>query len=577
MAELRDLVPSEFKDSLSEAEKLILKNAPTGEWADMQSGDEEFDKPENADKWAESRTVRAKFLEWLLRDKKGRDFIHDKGIIIVGMRIDGELDLYSLTLPFPLAIQHSHFANKVDLRFARIKLIDFSNSHLKDFKADGLVTDLAAFFNSSRSEGEFCLVGANIGGDLVCNGARFINGKGEAFNGDGITTKGDVSLKGIRSLGELRLVGANIGSDLNCSYAKLKNENDKSFVGDRMTTKGTVFLERIESRGDFSLIGSYIGNNIVCTGAIFNNENGDVFSGDRITTKGDVFLNQIESKGGFRLISAHIGGDLYCAGASFENKEKTSLMLTQAQIDGRLCLDRVKKIDGTINMENTKTGALRDNADSWPDQGNLIIDGFDYDSFAEHTPTEIDTRLEWLKLQPQKKYLPQPYQQLAKVYRKMGRDGDAKKVLLAKERMRRKYGKLNLFSKTWSYFLDLTIGYGYRIGRALGIILFFIIYGSVFFHWAYNGKLMQEVTAENTVNLNKEFSPFVYSIDVLVPLLDLNQEKYWRPDPTVPAKSSFLGHRLGWWVQTYFIIHIILGWVFTTLLAASLTGLIRRE
>lgn len=520
MAELIDLVPKEFKDNLTDAEKRIIEKAPTGEMADMRSGDDKTDDPANAEKWSESRRVRAKFLEWLLRDKKARDFIHDKGIIISGIRIEGGLNLYSLTFPFPLNIQYSHFANDVNLNFARVKLIDFSNSRFENFLADGLDIELMACFKNSISEGKFRLVAANIGGDLVCTGAKFINKEGESFNGG------------------------------------------------TMITKGTVFLRGIESTGTFGIIGANIDGSLVCTGAKFINGEGKAFTGDAFNVGDNIFLYDIEVTGQFRLVSSTVGGGIFFRGAMFSFPDGTALFLTDTNIKRRLCLDSIKKIDGTIDLENTKAGAFRDDAESWPDQGKLIINGFEYGSFADDTPTDVKTRLEWLRLQPQGEYIPQPYQQLAKVYRKMGRDKDAKKVLLAKERMRREFGDIGELAKLWCWFLDKTIGYGYQIGKALGIVAVIIALGVLIFGFSNCYNIIQLTSKGTTDKALFEFSPLFYSIDLFVPFLDLRQENYWIVNSNV---------KWGWWVQLYSYIHIILGWIFSSLLVAGFTGLIRKE
>ncbi len=616
MAELRDLVPSEFKDDLSEAEKLILEKAPKGEPADCREIDRKDYDVEKPEEWPESRTVRAKFLEWLLRDKNAQMLIHDKGVRINGIRLRNQLDLACIRLPFPIEIFNSRFEGRLNLYNADVQEIDlhgsfiagmyadlmamkgslflrnivskgemrlvgadiggnlsctgaeFINKNGKAFAGDRITTKGTVFLNEIESTSDFRLVNANIGGNLDCGRAKFINEKSDSFSGDTITTKGNFFLRGIESTGEFWLVGANIGGNLECTGAKFINVKGESFNSGTMITKGTVFLRGIESRGIFGLIGANIGGNLECHDAKFINTKGESFIGDTITTKGDIFLNQIESKGEFRLVSTHIGGDLYCAGASFQNREETALRLTQAQIDGRLCLDGIKEIIGILMMPNVKASALRDDAESWPDQGNLIINGFEYDSFAEATPSDLDKRLEWLKLQPEGEYIPQPYQQLAKVYRKMGRDTDAKKVLLEKERMRRRYGDIGKLAKSWGWFLDVTIGYGYQIGKTLGIVAVIIALGAFIFGFSNCYNIIQLTSEGTTEKALLEFSPLFYSIDVFVPFLDLRQENHWMVNANV---------KWGGWVQLYCYLHIISGWVFSTLLVASFTGLIRRE
>jgi hypothetical protein len=522
MPKLMDLLPPQFKWDLTEAEKLILKKAPKGEGADCRKIDHKVYDVEKPEEWPEARTVRAKFLEWLLRDKEAQKLIHDKGVRIIGIKVANQLDLECIRLPFPVAIFYSRFEGGLILYNANVQEIDLGSSFIAGMDADLMVMKSSLLLKNIISKGKMRMVGANIGGALVCTGAKFTNKKGNAFAGDGIVTKGD------------------------------------------------VFMDEIESTGDFRLVGAHIGGNLDCDGAKLKKGKGDAFSGDTFNVEGHVFLYNIKVTGQFRLVSSTVGGGLYCAGASFKNKKETALRMTQAQIDGRLCFNRIKKVQGKIVLSNTKAGAFVDDDKSWPDpkKGEMILDGFEYGSFADKSPKEVKKRLKWLKLRPPGEYIPQPYQQLAKVYRKMGKDRDAKTVLLEKERMRRKYGKLNLFSKTWSYFLDLTIGYGYGIGRAVGFVAAIILLGTCIFYYSKECKILLDTSAAASEIAKPYFNAFFYSIDVFVPFLDLHLEKYWMPDATT---------KLGWWVQLYRYFHIISGWVFSTLLVAGFTGLIRRE
>jgi hypothetical protein len=52
---------------------------------------------------------------------------------------------------------------------------------------------------------------------------------------------------------------------------------------------------------------------------------------------------------------------------------------------------------------------------------------------------------------------PQPYEQLAAVYRKAGRDEDARRISIAKQRARRR--TIALPSRLWNLLLDILVGY----------------------------------------------------------------------------------------------------------------------
>ena len=59
-----------------------------------------------------------------------------------------------------------------------------------------------------------------------------------------------------------------------------------------------------------------------------------------------------------------------------------------------------------------------------------------------------------------------------------------------------------------------------------------------------------------------QFVAPVYSLDTLVPIVNLHQEPYWMPTG---------------WVRIYLWLHIAAGWVFTTMAVVGFTGLVRKE
>ncbi len=62
-----------------------------------------------------------------------------------------------------------------------------------------------------------------------------------------------------------------------------------------------------------------------------------------------------------------------------------------------------------------------------------------------------------------------------------------------------------------------------------------------------------------------KFSPWVYSLDAFLPLVNFQQEEYWTPAS-------------GWWAKDWYLpLHITSGWVIATLFAASFTKLARHD
>jgi hypothetical protein len=63
-----------------------------------------------------------------------------------------------------------------------------------------------------------------------------------------------------------------------------------------------------------------------------------------------------------------------------------------------------------------------------------------------------------------------------------------------------------------------------------------------------------------------EFNPWFYSLDTLLPVLDLGQKSFWRPDPS---------GRSGTLAINYFYFQAIVGWALSLLAVAGFSGLVK--
>jgi hypothetical protein len=175
------------------------------------------------------------------------------------------------------------------------------------------------------------------------------------------------------------------------------------------------------------------------------------------------------------------------------------------------------------------------------------------------------------------KYSPDPYRQLANVYRMKGREADATKVAIARQKRLRKEGGLSKRSKLWNWFLQVTTGYGYELHRPLVLLAVFAVIGAVIFAWARSAGLMYATSsATNPPSIKATsctsgylcFQPIVYSLQLLVPVVDLQETSRWLPDT-----STILG-RL---VMLYTWIAIVIGWAASAALAAGFGRLLRQR
>ena len=157
----------------------------------------------------------------------------------------------------------------------------------------------------------------------------------------------------------------------------------------------------------------------------------------------------------------------------------------------------------------------------------------------------------------------QPYEQLIRIFRQMGLQDEAREVAIARQQAL--HQQRSGFSRFGSGLLGITTDFGYRPQKVvLRFILPIIAFGIVVFAWANSAGLMKP-TGNPPATL---FDPMAYSVDVFLPIVDLHQEKAWEPNTASTAGIA---------VQYYLYFHILAGWLFTTLLVAAVTGLVRRE
>jgi hypothetical protein len=206
---------------------------------------------------------------------------------------------------------------------------------------------------------------------------------------------------------------------------------------------GSVFLnDGFRAEGEVWLLGASIGGQLVCRGGVFSNPEGNALHADDAQVGRSAFLNDgFQAEGTVRLLGASIGGDLYCTGGTFHHPSGNALHADGFQVGGGVYLDDGFRAEGVVRLAGGRVGWLLDEEASWPAPGNLRLNGFVYTAIAAG-PTDAKARLAWLARQPLRPFRPQPYVQLANVLRESGHEADAKRVLIAKERARRKYGGL---------------------------------------------------------------------------------------------------------------------------------------
>lgn len=355
-------------------------------------------------------------------------------------------------------------------------------------------------------------------------------------------------------------------------------------AADSLYLASSLFLRGSTVTGRVFLVKADIGGNLDCDRAHLDGGNGPALQADGLKVCGDLFLQDgFKAKGTIRLLGADIGGDLSLAGAALDGGAGKALQADKVTVGGHLILLDRFTAKGALVLSGAHVGTLNDSWDCWPTQkGGLELYGFTYGAIAAHCALDAKSRLRWLRLQPKRDYFdPQPYEQLAKVMKAQGHNADARAVLIAKERDRRPF--LPWHKRFLSFWFDVLVGYGYRPWLAAAWMAVFIAGGALLV--ARADHLGHMVPAKERVYMDKLYAesrvlpaeyphlqPVVYSLDVFLPFVDLQQEDYWMPTDQ-RGQSRVFGRGMMLWRW----LHIALGWALSALFVAGITGLIKKE
>ena len=430
-----------------------------------------------------------------------------------------------------------------------------------------------------RATGEVRLLDARIDGNLECVGGRFANPKCHAFNADSAEIRGGVFLQnGFHATGEVRLLGARIAGELNGSGGRFNNPCGHALNADGVQVGGSIFLtsytsnyaDEFHARGEVRLPGARIGGQLICSGGKFENPQGVALGLDHANVNGDVRLDSgLHATGEVRLLGARISGQLNCSDGTFENPGGTALNLQGVRANS-LWLRKVRlKSAGVIDLVETDVSLLADDPVAPASQEvSVRLDGFVYKRIAPGSPRDVKTRLQWLERQPEG-YHPQPYEQLAEVFRRNGQDYEARDVLIAKRRKRRitlLHGRrLGWPRRLWDWFLDWSVRYGWQPWRPLifGLVSYLLVLVLVFVSRA-NGLVV------GLSDVVSPYDPIVHVLDVFLPIVDLGVESRWTIDTANGGRFA--------WVVTWLLWSLkLVGWGTVTLALAALTGIVKRE
>jgi hypothetical protein len=525
-----------------------------------------------------------------LRDADiGASSIFVDAVPAFGLNVEGGVELAGMTAHGVVSFQVARITGSVDLSRARI-----INPGSRAFSADsaeiGGRLDCAAMV----ADGEIALHNTRIAASVSFDGARLTNSGAQALSAGGAVMRGGVHLSGgFAATGEVRLVGAQLAANLTMTGATLNNPGGVAVNLDRATI-AVCHGARLSCAGRFSFVGAHIASGLDLSGARIDAGPGErSLAGDGAVVDGMLALSELRARGEMSLRSIRVGRTLIMIDAELENDGdiacrlsgadiagdvlflRTSVVggirMTGGRIAGRLNLEQVRIVNdsgpaisaralqagqlslapaepirGIVDLSHARIEVYRDDPASWPDQ--LNIDGMTYQALEPRLPAR--DRLRWLAKDPNGPQS-QPYEHLAAHYVQIGQPEEARTVWYIREREQRKTAAP--LARLWGVVQDVLLGYGYRPWRALAWLGFLLIVGSVTFD-LQRPPPIQPATAPH-------FNPVIYTLDLLLPLVDLGQRHAFNP------------YGAGQWLS---YVLIAAGWILVTTVAAAAARVLRR-
>ncbi len=571
---------------LKSGERKLLDACEKGEPANFGNA-----VPESA---SDENCVRAEFLRFLLLGGDEQAPVHEHGVQLKGAYIDGELNLSRCNIAIGLFFVKCFLPKKINAQDAIVGgSIALEGCYLAaGFFADRLKCAAGLFMrNGFRAAGVIRLSGAKIGGDLDCCRGEFEVSEGVALYADGAEIRGGVYFQnGFKTSGTVNLIGANIGQNLDCSGGRFEVNEGIAIYADGVVVKGSVNLTKM------------------------------------VREDGTEVAFSVTAE--VRLPRAQIGHDLNCHSAQFQVTNSYALSIDGAVVRGGCFLCKFPE-SACVDASHADVAVLVDDVSAWASKS--VLDGLRYASFGGLAKTSGKIRLEWLNRQPKTHledtdFRPQPWRQLQRVLREMGHTEDAKQVGIAYEKHLRKIGRVgqsakdkNFIAAWWRrvtsrsahYVFGLLAGFGYRPMRLVTWMLaVWLACGAAYWHLSLapyraiapsaplifqdanyincqpdqpgppqppaNWYLCDELRSEYAT-----FSPLAYSLDLMLPVVDLGQEKAW--GAFIPAanavwwKELFTHWAPGHVVRLITWFQILFGWVSSLLLVAIISGFSRRN
>lgn len=494
-------------------------------------------------------------------------------------RIDGSLVCAESTVTGVLNAAGAQVEGVLDLRGTRIHPAEGPALDAQTARIGGN----AYLRDKFSARGEVCLTGAHIGCNLEVTRAQLKSSNGAALTANLLTVRQDVYLTKSEFEGKVTLTKASIGGGLYLRQSRLNFPDGHALAGRWLAVGRDLTAPATKVIGELRLVDANIEGSLDLGGAVLQNPSGVCLNAYGITVGGSVYCGRMAAdvlpehadrdaqiEGRIDLSDAKVDGHVDFRHTVLMSCEGESLHLARLRAV-QLRLQPATKPPGPVNLINARVSQYYDDPITWPDVVRLR--GFEYDVLDDDRAKVrerihrwlqrrdsnhmfvLDRIRRWLRPRDDVDYLPGVYDQLAAAYRRAGRVQATKMVGLAKLRHRRR--ALHPVPRLISFVIDITVGYGYRVRWSVLWFVGLSGLGTLAYWLLDRAHSLIPVGAHPPA-----FNPFGYAVDVIVPIIDLGQQRFWQPEGPAVYCTLLLS---------------LAGWVLLTLVAAGMANIFKHD
>ncbi|UBU17279.1 hypothetical protein [Nonomuraea gerenzanensis] len=473
------------------AERRLWRAFREGQELDLRIGVPAQDDPATGPAWPRERQIRSEVIAALLLDGPAAATGRVRSLRLAGARVTGPLTLRGAVIDCGLDLIGCSFEGDLDLTLASVESVLLNGCRLPGLSAEVLRARTFQM-RDTRVAGNVWLQGSRVELDVDLDRTCV----GGLLNANLVIVGGDFNGRNWHRHAERPGPGLVVGGSLNFAGAQV-NEIDlfAARIGDG------IWLQR--------------------------------------ATVGHVCAASCTVTGPIGLRGSVITGELDLAGTVVQAAEPGEMMidLTDAQV-GQVVLTPAASSVGTVSLRNARIGTLRDLSEAGP---RTELDGAVYERLRPLPPHSARQRLAWLR-RGCDVYTPHPYEQLASAYRASGLDREAGQV--QREKLRQAAAGRGLAQRWWGRVQDLVLGYGYQPWRAAIGVAVLLTLGTLYFSTLRCRGSAGACPVKP--DEHPAWDPFLYALDLLVPLVSLGHDTAW--DPAGAAKAVALGLTVAGWV-----------------------------